>query len=140
MIVTSEGPRIIEMTTRLSGGFDCQYLVPSASGKNILKAAILTSIGKEFDPSLLVDSKHKVSVSGSHWPKPGKIAGINGLTDALQIPGIEKIILRKNVGDTINHYKNCADRVSFIIASGDNLDLAKSALDEALSTIQFDIR
>ena len=29
MMMTVDGPRIIEMTVRLSGGFDCQYLVHS---------------------------------------------------------------------------------------------------------------
>ena len=51
-MLTKKGPVIIEMTTRLSGGFDCQYLVPIATGKNILRAAILTSLGKKFPISL----------------------------------------------------------------------------------------
>ena len=53
MILTETGPKIIEMTVRLSGGFDCQYLVPAATGKNILAAAILTSQGKAFQKDFL---------------------------------------------------------------------------------------
>ena len=35
---------ILETTTRYSGGFDCQYLVPLATGKNILRAAIQSNV------------------------------------------------------------------------------------------------
>ncbi len=77
-MLTKNGPRIIEMTCRLSGGFDSQYLVPAATGKNVLKVAILIALGKPFPKNLLIDKKQKVGVTGSIWPKPGKILNIKG--------------------------------------------------------------
>jgi len=69
MMLTKEGPRIIEMTTRLSGGFDCQYLVPAATGINVMKAAILTALGKRFlSEELLTNKKKRVGLTGSIWP------------------------------------------------------------------------
>jgi biotin carboxylase len=119
-IYTAEGPRIIEMTVRLSGGFDCQYLVPAATGKNILRAAILTAIGREFPEQLLKPTRDFVAVSRSIWPKPGSITAINGLDSALNIEGVQKIIMRKQIGDVIDRYSDCTKRVCFIIASGEN--------------------
>ena len=104
MILTKNGPRIIEMTVRLSGGFDCQYLVPAASGKNILKAAILTTLGKKIPKDLLIDRKNKVAISESIWPKNGIIESINGLNQVKLNPNLEFIFFRYKVGDKITDY------------------------------------
>jgi biotin carboxylase len=120
MIQTKEGPRIIEMTVRLSGGFDCQYLVPAATGKNVLKAAILTAVGETFDDNLLEDAKHRVSLSESLWPSPGKITKIDGREAAKELKGFEYMYFRYDVGDAVMPYTDCTKRVCFFIASGND--------------------
>lgn len=140
MILTKKGPMIIEMTTRLSGGFDSQYLVPVTTGKNVLRAAILTSIGKRFPEKLLVDTKHRVGVTGSLWPKPGKIISIKGIDEAKNIPGIEYIFFRSKVGDVILPYTDSTKRVCFIIATGKNEEDARNTLGKALKAISIKIK
>lgn len=136
MILTKDGPRIIEMTVRLSGGFDCQFLVPAATGKNVLKAAVLTASGKHFEDNLLTDSLNKTCVSESLWPDPGKISKIDGLDEIESYDGLELIHFRYKVGDEVTEYDNCTKRVCFIIVSGDNLNHAKknmSSIKKVLS-------
>ena len=118
MLLTEQGPRIIEMTVRLSGGFDCQYLVPAATGKNVLRAAALTAVGQPFPPELLEDRKHRVALSGSLWPQPGRITSISGTEEARGVPGFEHIFFRQAVGDVVEPYVDCTRRVCFIIVSG----------------------
>jgi len=137
-ITTKDGPRIIELTVRHSGGYDCQFLVPLSTGKNILKSAILTSIGKEFDPLLLKDTLNKYGVTGSIWPKPGIIRKITGIEEAKKIAGVENIFLRYNIGDKINDYIDCSSRVIFIICTGNTLEEANSSLKKAINTIEID--
>ncbi len=139
MIITEDGPRIIEMTTRLSGGFDCQYLVPAASGKNVVKAAVMTACGMNFQSELLENRLNRVAVTGSHWPKNGKIIRIENLAKVRKTDGVEHIFLRKDVGSIINNYSDCTDRVSFAICSGKSYEEAKSKLEFALSNINFEI-
>jgi biotin carboxylase len=139
MMQTKDGPRVIEMTVRLSGGFDCQYLVPSATGKNVLKAAILTATGEIFDDSLLVDTKQKVSLSESIWPLPGKITKIGGIETAKGLTGFEYIYFRYNVGDTVMPYTDCTKRVCFIIASGKDYAEAAENMDDIKKTISITI-
>ena len=79
MMITDGGPRIIEMTVRLSGGFDCQYLVPVATGKQILKAAALTALGLPFEKKLIRDTKGLIALSESLWPNQGIIQSISGI-------------------------------------------------------------
>jgi biotin carboxylase len=139
MIVSEDGPKIIEMTTRLSGGFDCQYLVPASSGKNIILAAIMTACGRTFPAELLVDRKKLTAVTASHWPPSGRINSINGVEKAKKMNGVEQIFFRKHVGEVIEDYNNCTDRVSFVIASGTSLEHANIAAKGALSEIEIEI-
>jgi biotin carboxylase len=135
MICTATGPKIIEMTVRLSGGFDCQYLVPVATGKNILGAAILTSLGKPISKNFLLDSKHKVALSESLWPKPGKILDVIGLEEAKKLPGFEHIFFRYDVNDTVEPYTDCTKRICFIIVSGNSLSKARQNMSNIKNTI-----
>ena len=139
IIQTNNGPRIIEMTVRLSGGFDCQYLVPAATGKNILKAAILTACGKSFSKDLLEDNKNKVALSESLWPKPGKIIGIEGLDEAKKHQGFEKIFFKLKIGDYVESYEDCTKRVCFIIASGLTYKEAKRSMSNIKKSIKIAI-
>ena len=135
VMVTPEGPRVIEMTVRLSGGFDCQYLVPAATGKAVLKAAIQTAIGERFDPILLQDHVHRVGVTSSLWPRPGRIVSISGVDQARQLPGIEQIFFRQSVGDLVQPYVDCTRRVCFIIATGSDEMQARENLRRAEEAI-----
>ncbi|MFB3917621.1 MAG: ATP-grasp domain-containing protein [Terriglobales bacterium] len=137
-ILTKDGPRIIEMTTRLSGGFDCQYLVPAATGKNIIRAALLTCLGKPVDPLDLQDWKHRFAVSGSVWPGPGVVRRISGIEEARALPGIEGVFLRCKPGDEVRDYKDCAARVCFVIASDHTREGARQKLDRSLNTIRIE--
>lgn len=137
MILTNNGPVILEMTTRLSGGFDCQYLVPKTTGKNILRAAILTSIGKQFPKKLLIDTKKRIGITGSIWPKPGKIISISGIEEAKKITGVEYIFFRYGIGDTVSPYTDSTKRVCFIIVTGKNEQEARDTLDKAINVINI---
>lgn len=134
-ILTPEGPRIIEMTVRLSGGFDSQYVVPSATGKNVIRAAILTALGELFTPDLLHDHRGRVSLSRSLWPTPGRITQISGLEEARDLPGVEQIIMRAAVGDVVEPYVDCTKRTCFIIVSGRDEFEAEAIFDSVTSVL-----
>lgn len=136
-MLTPEGPRIIEMTVRLSGGFDSQYLVPGATGKNVIRAAILTAIGQKFDPALLQDRLGKVGLSRSLWPAPGRIVAVEGLDDARAIAGVERIVMRVQPGDQVEPYVDCTKRTCFIIVSGTDEANAQATVDEVNSVLRI---
>jgi biotin carboxylase len=131
IIFTENGPRVIEMTTRLSGGFDCQYLVPAATGQDVLGAAIDTNLGRSISEGQLEKKYQKFAVSGSVWPQPGVVQKIVGLEPAKAVSGVNHIFMRVKEGDLITDYSNCADRAVIIIASGVTLQAAQKALDTA---------
>lgn len=136
IMVTDHGVRIIEATTRLSGGWDSQVLVPAATGKNIIRAYIQVCAGEKMTPECLRATKDRVAISESLWPPSGMIKAIEGVDEARKLPGVEFIHFRKAVGDVVEGYDDCASRVCWIITSGDSYGMAKGAMEEAKSTIK----
>jgi biotin carboxylase len=137
MILTEKGPRIIEMTVRLSGGFDCQYLVPAATGKKVMQAAIMTALGQKLTEGMLDDTKHRIGLSESVWPEPGKIVKIEGVEEAKKIPGVEHIFFRNKIGDIVLPYTDCTKRVCFILVTGKDETEAKETMEKAKETINI---
>jgi len=136
-VLTDDGPRVIEMTVRHSGGFDCQYLVPLTTGKNILRAAIYTAIQEKFPVDLLLPRWQKFGVTGSVWPGTGIIESINGLQQAREEKGVEHIFLRYEKGDLVEPYENCARRAAFIICVTDNRESSRQCLQQAQATLEI---
>ena len=131
LLISKKKLIILEMTTRLSGGFDSQVLVPAATGKNIIKAAMLTSLGYKFDKKLLHTKLNKLAISSSIWPKAGKITKIKYIKPKIHKNDVLEVFFTKKKNDIIQNYSNCADRPCFIIAASSNekrtIDLIKKA-------------
>lgn len=138
MMVTAEGPRIIEMTVRLSGGFDCQVLVPAATGKRVLRAAVLTALGRRFEPALLQPQIHRIGLSASPWPAPGLVRTVHGLEAVRALPGVECVVLRVGPGDRVQPYTDCTRRTAFVIVTGQDEAQAAATLRQALQLLRIE--
>lgn len=136
-MTTAAGPRILEMTVRLSGGFDCQYLVPAATGKNVLRAAVLTALGRPFPFELLEDTRHRIAISSSIWPQPGTVIAVEGEDAVREVPGCEHLFFRRHVGDVVEPYVDCTKRVCFVIVSGETEAAARASLDEVRGRLRI---
>lgn len=123
-IWTSSGPRILEVTARLSGGFDCQYTTPLSSGRNFIRAAMRLAVGMPLDPVDLTHRWHRYAAAWVAFPTPGLVRSIGGVEKALEQPGVKEVFLRVAEGDVILPYHDCATRPAFVIAVGDNADEA----------------
>ena len=133
-----DGPRILEMTCRLSGGYDCQYLVPAASGKEVIKAAMLLALGEGIHPELLEPKWDRHAVSYNPLPPPGLITSISGLERARNSPGVERVFMHYGVGDVIPPYRDCTARCCWIIATGETHGEAWENATEAAERLHIE--
>jgi predicted ATP-grasp superfamily ATP-dependent carboligase len=58
-ILTEDGPKVLECTPRLSGGFDSQLSTPMSSGRNLLRYGLQLACGLALDKRLLERSKEE---------------------------------------------------------------------------------
>jgi biotin carboxylase len=127
---------ILEVTARLSGGFDSQFRKPYSYGINLIKATIDLACGKELDFADLIPKWSKFSQTFTIFPKPGIIKEIKGENELWKIPGIRQVFLTKHVGELVE-YKSCADRVVHIVACADTYDELQKTIQKARETLQF---
>lgn len=129
IMLTTHGVKVLELTPRLSGGFDSAYTSPLAHGVDYIKAALLLALGDDIHWELLLPKQYRHAVAMSVFPKPGRITRIEH-----NVAGVT-IISRAKVGDIIPEYTTCVDRPLFVIADGDSRYEAVGKAKEALSKI-----
>lgn len=66
-ILTKNGPKVLECTPRLSGGYDAQFSTPMSSGRNLLRYGLQIACGLPRDESLLTRTKSE-TVTILHRP------------------------------------------------------------------------
>jgi biotin carboxylase len=137
-MVTAEGVRILEMTCRLSGGFGCEYLVPAATGQEIVKAALLQSIGRDIDLDLLRPKRLGFGVSYNVLAEPGVVVSVDGVEDARASRGVKHVFLRHRVGDRVPEHRDCAARSAWVIAVGHTPTAAWANAEEAAGKIRIE--
>lgn len=136
-IWTARGPVILEMTARLSGGFHCQATSPLAHGTNDIKAAMDLALGLPLDPADVTPTRARHAVCRSLFPPPGVITAIEGVEEALALPGVDDVLVRMGVGEKIPSYRTCVDRPCFVITSGETCAEALAAFAHAEETISI---
>ena len=137
MIVTKKGPMILEMPARLSGGWHSQYTTPLATGLDPIRDVLRISTGDSISISDTIPKFSRYSVCKAIFPKPGRIAEISSLEEAEKIPGVAKVILTVREGDIIEDYRNCAQRVCYIITVGVTREEATRIWERAAKTIKI---
>lgn len=123
-IVTPTGPRILEVTARLSGGFDSQYTTPLSTGRNFIRAAMRLAVGWPLDQSDLQKKWSRYAAAWAAFPAPGMVDHIDDLHEVRHLPGVKEVFLRVQEGDVIHPYTTCVARPAFVIAVGETYDQA----------------
>lgn len=140
LILCNGEPKIIEITARLSGGFDSQYRKPYSFGINLIKATIDIAIGNKLDFRDLIPKWIKYSKTVCPFPNPGVITSIKGLDKLKSMKGVRNIILNVKVGDLIEDYKHCANRIGYVIISSDTYEDLKNLEKDVLETLNIETK
>ncbi|MZH47203.1 MAG: ATP-grasp domain-containing protein, partial [Nitrospinae bacterium] len=135
--ITPEGPKIVEIAARLSGGWMSAYTYPLATGVNLYKAAIQIALGEK--PSDLTPKTSLFSAERSLLPPAGKILSIRGVEEARKIKGVKEIILMKEAGDMSEEPRSNMGKVGYVITVGKTREEAISINELARETLKIEI-
>ncbi|MDR7333939.1 ATP-grasp domain-containing protein [Roseateles asaccharophilus] len=139
MIMTASGPMILEMPARLSGGFHSQYTTPLSTGQDPIRAVMEISLGRPLDEALIRPRQHRTAICAGIFPPPGRIKAIEGLEAARALPGIEQVIVTRQVGDVVTEYIDNGCRFCWVIGVGDDKAQAQAAIARARATIRIEV-
>ena len=136
-IITKDGIKILEVTPRLSGGFDSQKTTPISSGRNFIKSAIKLSLNIPLEKNDLVHKKKKFSAVWTVLPTPGKIKTIKGVDIAKRMKGVREIIIMKQKNETIPKIIDNTKRPAYVISEATSYEQAMNIAKNAALKIKF---
>ena len=137
VVMTEEGPKIIEIAARLSGGDFCESLVPLSIGVNYVEAAIRIAIGETPDIDALKPKFQRTVVNRYFFPKPGRLVRIEGIEDILRQNWVKKLQFWYKVGDMVPPVKSHVDRFGVFVAVGDSRQQVDRRADWVYRTINI---
>ncbi len=134
MMVTKNGPKMIELGARMGGDYITTHLVPLSTGIDMIKAAIEISLGDEPDLEPKVQCGSAVRYFDVSC---GIIKSIKGVEEASALEGVKEITFTKNIGDESTAIHSSLDRVGMVVAQGKNAKDAVSVCESAINKIIF---
>lgn len=137
IIVTNEGPKLVELGARLGGDFITTDLVPLSTGVDMLGAVLKNACGEDID-SDIVPRFNKGSAIRFIQAEKGRICSVHGIEDAENCKGIVKIELLKHIGDFVPTLQSSLDRTGYVISQADSAKQAMEYCEYALKKIKID--
>lgn len=134
IMVTKDGPKMVELGSRMGGGCITTHLVPLSTGIDMIECVMDLSLGLGPDLTPKFDKgsalRHIVGVEGT-------IEAIDGLDQARKIPGVVEVTMLKEIGSECHYFKNGSDRVGYVIAQGENTAKAIEICEKAITCIKI---
>lgn len=137
IIVTKDGPKIVELGARLGGDCITTHLVPLSTGMNMVECCIKIAMGEKPDLSVLIDRGSAIRYFPQH---AGFVESIEGLDEARKIDGVVQINIVHDVGENITEVTDSGSRMGFVITQGSTADAAVEVCEKALKKIKITIR
>lgn len=136
IILTEDGPKIIEIGARMGGGFIASHLVPFSTGVDMIEASIRLSCNETIDVNQKIQRGSAMLAIPS---KSGRLVKVHGVEGAGKLKGVREIIISKKEGDFLPKLENGSDRLGYIISQGDTAQEAIKICKEALKEIKIEI-
>lgn len=137
MILTPNGPKMVELGARMGGDCITTHLVPLSTGIDMVRATIDLACGKMPD---ITPKFSKGSAIRYFDVSKGIIRSISGVEDAKKLLGVNEISFVRQIGDEVGAIGSSVDRVGFVIAQGNSASEAVDRCMQALKHIDIVIQ
>lgn len=134
IIVTKNGPKMVELGARMGGDCITTHLVPLSTGIDMVGNTIRIALGEEAD----LERKIWKGSAIRYFNAPqGVIRQISGIEEAENIEGVQEITFVKHVGESVGDIGSSTDRVGFVIAQAETAEKAVEVCESVLRTINI---
>ena len=137
IMLTENGPRMIELGARMGGDCITTHLVPLSTGIDMVEASIRIAIGEV--PDITPKKKRGSAIRFFDVPK-GTIESIEGANEARAIAGVTEVTFTKTVGDKAGEIGSSTDRVGFVIAEAETAEKAVQICESALQAVKITVK
>ena len=138
MVLTKDGPKVIEIAARLSGGWFSTDQIPLATGVDLIGAAIKIALGEQVLEEDLIPRYQKGVAIRYFFPEPGRVVKIANAEQFKDRPWVYKLGFFVKPGDIVEPVTNHTKRAGFVITSGETRDQAIERAEQVVNTIEIE--
>lgn len=137
IIVTDEGPKIVELGARLGGDCITSHLVPLSTGINMVECCIKIALGENPD----INPKFQRGSAIRYFEQiEGEVKEISGLEEVGILPFVKQIGIMHGVGEKVTEIDSSLARMGFVIVQGENANDAERKAQLAMNEIKVIIK
>lgn len=137
MVLSDGRAYVIEVATRLSGGYFCTHSIPLNTGVDFVGCAIRWAVGERVVPEELQPRYQRHVCQRYFFPEPGQVTAITGEAEVSARADIAFCEVRVQVGDTIGSIENHPGRPGLVIATGESRAAAQAAAERAVADLKI---
>jgi len=137
MVLTKTGPKVIEIATRLSGGWFSTDQIPLATGVDLIENAIKLSLGENINTEELKPKYQKGVAIRYFFPEPGIVKDILNVSEYEKKEWVYKIGFFIKPGDVIDEVTNHTKRAGYVITIGNTREEAIQRAKEVVDNIKI---
>lgn len=137
IILTAQGPKMVELGARMGGDCITTHLVPLSTGIDMVKCTIEIACGMKTD----ISPKFQKASAIKYFNTPsGILMSIDGVEAAKKLPGIQEVSFVKIVGERIKAISSSGDRIGFVIAQDESPELAIETCTRAMESVLIRVK
>lgn len=139
IIVTEDGPKMVELGARL--GSDCitSYLTDtSVSGISMMESAIKLALGEKPEIGTIRESGTASAVRFIP-AREGTICSIDGDDEARELPGVVKVTITGELGKQYSNATDDSARFGYVVCKGATTEEALARCEKAIEQIQIQL-
>jgi cysteine synthase A len=133
--LSPDGPVVIEINPRLAGGM-IPELIRHATGLDLLELMLAQLVGDPID--LTPTRRQHAAIRFVTSDRDGRLAAIRGVHAARTLDCVCEVALDRPIGAAVRSPSCAADRLGYIIATGEGA-AAASAAERALAHVHLDV-
>lgn len=123
----------MEVNPRLAGGF-IPELVRHAQGIDLIRETLRLVVGRE--PGLVQAHRRHASIRFLFSPGAGRLAAIEGMSDALGRPDVVEVSAYRRPGDELAVHGDFRDRIGHVVACAPESSSAARAAERARDAVR----
>lgn len=137
LVMDGDKPLVIEVASRLSGGYFCTHEIPLNSGVDLLGMAIKQAIGQKLNESETRPLFNKAVAQRYWFPNPGTVSSIDSLKKYQSHPMVKLLEIRVQPGDIIPQIENHPARAGVVITVGNKIQEAVNLAERIVQDVRI---
>ena len=138
MVLTKDGPKVIEIAARLSGGWFSTDQIPLATGVDLIGAGVRIALGEQVPEEALIPRYQKGVAIRYFFPEPGRVVRIENAEQFRDRSWVHRLGFFVKPGDIVEPVTNHTKRAGFVITMGETRDQAVERAEQVVKSIKIE--